>query len=154
VSFADLMHRFKVSEQRETVRKPDPLRLATAAVLLEIGWADGTLSDGEEKDLVGYLCRAFGISEPEALELVKAAEELRGRTIDHFALTNFIRRNASLDERIDLVKTMWRIVFSDGKLTDYENYMVRKLADLLGLEHRVMIDAKVSVMRDLGIALA
>ena len=43
---------------------------------------------------------------------------------------------------------MWRMVYSDGKLTDYEGYLVRKLADLLGLEHHVMIDAKVSVLRE------
>jgi len=43
---------------------------------------------------------------------------------------------------------MWRVVYSDGTLTDYEGYLVRKLADLLGLEHRVMIDAKVSVLRE------
>ena len=29
-------------------------------------------------------------------------------------------------ERIDIVKTMWRLVYSDGKLTDYEGYLVRK----------------------------
>ena len=50
----------------------------------------------------------------------------------------------SLEDRIDIVKTMWRIVYSDGRLTDYENYLVRKLSDLLGLEHHVMIDAKVA----------
>jgi uncharacterized tellurite resistance protein B-like protein len=44
---------------------------------------------------------------------------------------------------------MWRMAYSDGKLSDYEGYLVRKLADLLGLEHRVMIDAKVSVLEEL-----
>jgi uncharacterized tellurite resistance protein B-like protein len=44
---------------------------------------------------------------------------------------------------------MWRMVYADGKLTGYENYLVRKLADLLGLEHRVMIDAKSAVLREI-----
>ena len=73
--------------------------------------------------------------------------------IDHFALTNYIRRNATLDERIQVVKTMWRVAYSDGRLTDYENYLVRKLADLLGIEHRVMIDAKVDILRERGEAV-
>ena len=30
--------------------------------------------------------------------------------------------------------------------------LVRKLADLLGLEHHVMIDAKVAVLRDMGLS--
>ena len=55
----------------------------------------------------------------------------------------------ALAERIEIVKTMWRMVYADGKLTDYENYLVRKLADLLGLEHHVMIDAKVAILREI-----
>jgi uncharacterized tellurite resistance protein B-like protein len=50
------------------------------------------------------------------------------------------------------VRTMWRMVYSDRKLTDYENYLVRKLADLMGLEHHVMIEAKVGVLRELGLS--
>jgi uncharacterized tellurite resistance protein B-like protein len=90
------------------------------------------------------------LDDETAQELIAEAAEVRGKTIDHFALTNYIRKNASLGERIEIVKTMWRIVYSDRKLTDYENYLVRKLADLLGLEHHVMIEAKVAVLREIG----
>ena len=128
----------------------EPLRLATAAVLLDIAYADGQFTPSEDGDLVGYLKRAFNLDEPTARELVGAAEEIRRETIDHFALTNYIRRSTSLDDRIEIVKTMWRMVYSDGRLTDYERYLVRKLADLLGLEHHVMIDAKVAVLDERG----
>jgi len=128
----------------------DPLRLATAAVLLEIAYADGEFTPAEDGDVVGFLKRVFELGEEDARDLLAQADELRNKTIDHFALTNYIRTNSSLAERIEIVKTMWRIVYSDRKLTDYENYLVRKLADLLGLEHHVMIEAKVSVLRELG----
>jgi len=152
VSFAKLVERFKGGVQHETKVERDPLRLATAAVLLETAYADGEFSPAEDGDVVGYLKRAFQLDDESAQELIAEAAELRNRTIDHFALTNFIRKNATLAQRIDIVKTMWRIVYSDRKLTDYENYLVRKLADLLGLEHHVMIDAKVAVLRDMGLS--
>jgi uncharacterized tellurite resistance protein B-like protein len=154
VSFARLVNRLKdgLSAPRSEEQRPDPLRLATAAVLLEIGYADGTFDPAEGEDLTSFLRRAFALGPDEARELIDAASEIRARTIDHFALTNYIRKNASLAERIEIVKTMWRMVYSDGKLSDYENYLVRKLSDLLGLEHHVMIEAKVSVLRDLGMA--
>ena len=132
----------------------DPLQLETAAVLLEIAYADGEFSPAEDGDVIGFLQRNFQITNDSAQELIHAASEVRNRTIDHFALTNYIRKNASLGERIEIVKTMWRIVYADRKLTDYENYLVRKLADLLGLEHQVMIAAKVDVLRELGLATA
>jgi uncharacterized tellurite resistance protein B-like protein len=152
VSFARLVQRFKEGlgpQERGRESKHDPLGLATAAVLLETAYADGTFTPAEDGDVVGYLQRVFNLGADEARELVEAANEVRKGTIDHFALTNFIRKNSTLTERIDIVKTMWRMVYSDGKLTDYENYLVRKLADLLGLEHHVMIDAKSAVLREM-----
>ncbi|HYS53947.1 MAG TPA: TerB family tellurite resistance protein [Thermoanaerobaculia bacterium] len=152
MSFAKLAQRFKAGMQNQTKVQPDPLPLATAAVLLETAYADGEFSPAEDGDVVGYLRRAFQLDDQAAQELIAEAAEIRNRTIDHFALTNFIRKNATLADRIEIVKTMWRIVYSDRKLTDYENYLVRKLADLLGLEHHVMIDAKVAVLRDMGLS--
>ena len=128
----------------------DPLRLATAAVLLDIAYADGTFHPAEDEDVGEFLARRFELAPEDARELMEAAEEIRKKTVDHFALTHYIRKNAPLEERVDIVKTMWRLVYSDGKLTDYEGYLVRKLADLLGLEHKVMIDAKSAVLREMG----
>jgi uncharacterized tellurite resistance protein B-like protein len=128
----------------------DPLRLATAAVLLDIAHADGAFTPAEDGDVTGFLSRKFQLSPEDADELIEAADEIRRKSVDHFALTNYIRKNSSLAERIDIVKTMWRLVYSDGTLTDYEGYLVRKIADLLGLEHHVMIDAKSDVLREMG----
>ena len=145
------MQRFKGGAEPADKRQ-DPLRLATAAILLDIAYADGTFTPAEDGDLVGFLKRAFALADDEARELIAAADEIRAHTIDHFALTNYIRKNSPLERRIEIVRTMWRMVYGDGRLTDYENYLVRKLADLLGLEHHVMIGAKVDVLRELGMA--
>lgn len=134
-------------QQRE---QHDPLRLATAAILLDIAHADGEFTPAEDGNMVQFLSDRFALSPDDTRELIEAAEEIRRKTVDHFALTHYVRKNASLSERIDIVKTMWRLVYSDGKLHEYENYLVRKLADLLGLEHHVMIDAKSDVLRELG----
>lgn len=126
----------------------DPLRLATAAVLLDIAYADGSFSPAEDGNVVGFLTDRFALSREDATQLIEAADEIRKKTVDHFALTHYIRKNSPLEERIEIVKTMWRLVYSDGTLTDYEGYLVRKLADLLGLEHHVMIDAKSAVLKE------
>lgn len=126
----------------------DPLRLATAAVLLDIAYADGSFTPAEDGNVVGFLSDRFQLSEDDTRELVEAAAEIRKKTVDHFALTHYIRKNSPLAERIEIVKTMWRLVYSDGTLTDMEGYLVRKLADLMGLEHHVMIEAKSAVLRE------
>ena len=152
MSFSRLVQRFKeglATEPESQQSHDDRLRLATAAVLLEIAYADGTFTPAEDGNVLGFLQQRFALAPDDARELLETAEEIRANTIDHFAMTNYIRKNVSLTERIEIVKTMWRTAYSDGRLTDYENYLVRKLADLLGLEHHVMIDAKVSVLREI-----
>ena len=154
MSLTNLLSRFKdtfaAQPSSAASQGHHPIRLATAAVLLEIGYADGKFTPDEGGDLAGYLEQAFSLDREESNDLIDAAAEIRSKTIDHFALTNFIRKSASLAERIEIVKTMWRMVYSDGKLDQYESYLVRKLADLLGLEHHVMIDAKTAVLDERG----
>ena len=149
MSIARLITQFKSSSvARPSEPAHDPVRLATAAVLLEIAYADGSFTPAEDGDVTAYLERTFQLPAADVRELIEAADEIRANTIDHFEMTNHIRKNLPLPSRIEIVKAMWRIVYLDGKLTDYEGYLVRKLADLLGLEHHVMIEAKVSVLRE------
>ena len=128
----------------------DPLLLATAAVLLETAYADGEFSPSEDGNVASYLAERFRLDSDDARELLDAADEIRKKTVDHFALTHYIRKNTPLHDRIEMVKSMWRLVYSDGRLTEYEGYLVRKLADLLGLEHHVMIEAKSEVLKERG----
>jgi uncharacterized tellurite resistance protein B-like protein len=151
VSIARILDRLtgRTSEPQPRYRH-DPLRLATAAVLLDIAYADGTFSAAEDGDVIGFLNRRFDLTPEDARELMEAADEIRAKTIDHFAMTNYIRQHTSVEDRVEIVKTMWRMAWSDGTLTDMEGYLVRKISGLLGLEHHVMIDAKMSVLRELG----
>jgi uncharacterized tellurite resistance protein B-like protein len=128
----------------------DPLRLATAAILLDIAYADGSFSPSEGTNVETFLSQRFRLDEDDTRELVEAADEIRRKTVDHFALTHYIRKNSPLEERVEIVKTLWRLGYHDGTLTDMEGYLVRKIADLLGLEHHVMIEAKSAVLREMG----
>lgn len=148
MSLARVVAFFKGSVEERPQEQHNPLGLATAALLLDIAHADGEFTPVEEGDLVEYLREKFSLDENDTRQLIDAASEIRRQTIDHFAMTNYIRKNVTLEERKEIVKTMWRLVYADGRLTDYEGYLVRKLADLLGLEHHVMIEAKVAVLRE------
>lgn len=125
------------------------IRVATAGVLLDLAYADSSFTIAEESRLVDFLRSHFDLTGQEAQELIEAAEELRTHTIDHWEFTNVVRRNTSFQERLEIVKTMWRMIYSDGSLHQYEGYLVRKLSELLGIEHSVMIDAKLAVLEEL-----
>jgi uncharacterized tellurite resistance protein B-like protein len=134
------------------VDRQEAIRTATAAILLEIAYADESFSLAEEARLLDFLRERFALSEEHARDLLEEADAMREKTIDHFHLTNVLRGSLPLGERIDIVKAMWRLVYTDDHLHQYENYLVRKLADLLGLEHHVMIEAKMAVRGELNLA--
>jgi uncharacterized tellurite resistance protein B-like protein len=138
------------STETTSAKREDNVKLATAALLLEIAYADESFSPVERDRIVDYLGRAFALSRDLATELISAAEQIRSRIIDHWALADHIRKNMSLDARMEIVRMMWRIVYADGVLTSYEEYLVRKIAGLLGLEHHLMIQAKLDAAREHG----
>ena len=133
------------AEEDSSDKHENGIRLATAAVLLEIANADSVVSEEEEAQIVGHLEKAFDLEQVAVKELLEAANEIRERSIDHWHLTHMIRKYTTVEERKEICRTMWRIVFADGYFHQYEGYLVRKLSDLLGLEHRVMIELKLEV---------
>lgn len=126
------------------------LHLATAGVLLEIAYADDDFSPAEEKSLIDYLGKTFAMTADVARALLERANELRKKTIDHWTFTSFVKKNAPLPFRMEIVRTMWRMVYSDGILHDNEEYLVGKLSELLGIERHLMIEAKLQIKQELA----
>ena len=128
------------------------IRLATAGLLLDVAHADDEFSEREKSDLTSHLRERFSLDDESVRELLSAADEARNKTIDHFAFANLIRQNVALADRLEMLRAMWRIVFSDGNLSLHEEYLIKKLAELLGIERHIMIDEKIRVKRELGLS--
>jgi uncharacterized tellurite resistance protein B-like protein len=152
MSFQRLLRslRTQFSPQETEPHSPEQaIRLATAGILLELAYADSSFSIAEEEKIVDFLQSHFDLNEDEVRELIEAADELRTHAIDHFDFTNRIRQNTGFEDRKAIVRTMWRMVYADGAMHQYEGYLVRKLSELLGIEHRVMIEQKLAVHEEL-----
>lgn len=147
---AKLQQQLSTPEVEERTRQ-NAVHVATAGLLLDLAHADHQMSKAEERRLLQHLRERFDLDEETARDLMQSAEEERGASIDHFAFTQVIRRNTSLSERIEIIRTMWHIVYADGLLKTDEVQMLRKLSELLGVEHKVMIDTKLDVRRELGL---
>ena len=136
---------------RDEQNRDDAIRMATAVVLLDVAYADESMSENEEAQIVEHVRQAFDLDAESAKELLEVAQEIRRETIDHWHMTNQIRNELSFKDRMEIVRTMWRIVYADGHFHQYEGYLVRKLSDLLGVEHRRMIEVKLAVRDELGL---
>ena len=128
-------------------QRPHDIRIATCALLLEISNIDGEFSALERESIISIMKRNFDLSDEHATTLLEASnEELKG-SIDIWQFTNLINQNYSIEDKIRVVEMVWDVVYADGKLDKHEDYLVHKLATLLRLTHKQLIEAKLKVKK-------
>jgi uncharacterized tellurite resistance protein B-like protein len=113
---------------------------------MEMAHIDGEFSDSEKEKIIQTLKEEHGLSEEAVAELLKAAkEELKG-SIDLWQFTNLINQNYSLEEKIRIIEMVWQLAYTDGTLDKHEDYLLHKMANLLRLTHKQLIEAKLKVL--------
>ncbi len=127
--FADLIAR----ETLPVFAEDDP-RVAVAALMCHVIAADGVVRPTERERMVAELAQRYRLSEDDARDLAEAARrvELESATVQRF--TAGLERGLPLAERREIVTALWKIVFADGVVHEFEDAVVGRIADLLGLE--------------------
>jgi uncharacterized tellurite resistance protein B-like protein len=118
------------------------IRLAACALLMEIAHADDEFTDDERAHLESALQRQFGLEAPEAQQLLALAEQERAQAVDLWQFTNLIAENYSIGQKMVLAEIMWGLAYSDGKLAGREDYLMRKICNLLRLEPGYLAEAR------------
>lgn len=127
----------------------DQLHLAAAALLIEIAASDENFCEDELKALQQILKTRMGISQSDIDCIIKeASAEQRDATSLH-QFTSLLNQNYNPIQKRDLVQYMWLIAYADGDLDKYEEYMIRKIADLIHLSHSDFILAKTRAKQEL-----
>jgi len=146
----DLVKRFFGKREGELSRAVEgrndhDIKLATCALLLEISNIDGVFSPEERARIVSILEKEDGLTHEEVEALIREADRDLKESVDLWQFTNLINQNYTEAERIRVVELVWEIAYTDGRLDQHEDYLVHKLANLLRLTHRQLIDAKLRV---------
>ena len=122
-----------VEEYDDGESKTD-IRLAACALLLELAHADEEFTEDEREHLESAIRRQYGLDPAQATKLIKLADEARAEAVDLWQFTNLIAQNYTVGQKMVLAEIMWGLVYSDGELADKEQYLMRKISHLLGLE--------------------
>jgi uncharacterized tellurite resistance protein B-like protein len=141
--FAKTSNEYSVDRKLETSHD---VRMATCALLLEMANIDGEFSDLEKKSIVRVLKNNYQLSAEHASALMKAAEDELEKSIDLWQFAKLINENYSTEKKMKVIETVWQVIYTDGILDKHEDYLVHKLAKLLRLSHKHLIDAKLRVL--------
>ena len=121
------------------------LRLATAALLVETAMADNEFRLVEQKTLHSILQRVYELSAKETKELAKIAREEVEHSISLDQFTRLLDRDLNPEQKFHVMELLWEVAFADGRVDKYEEYLIRKLADLLHVPHKEFIRAKLRI---------
>lgn len=128
--------------QAEKGEAAKDIRLAACALLLELANADDEFTEDERQHLESAVRRQFGLGAAEAEKLLELAQQARDESVDLWQFTNLIAENYSTGQKMVLAEIMWGLVYSDGDLASKEDYLMRKICNLLRLEPGYLAEAR------------
>jgi uncharacterized tellurite resistance protein B-like protein len=117
-------------------------RLAATALLIHVVSLDGEPSANERRKLHGLIEGRFGLDPGTADRLIASATRVEGDAVDLYHFTSVIMRRADDAGRLKIVEMMWEIAYADGAVTEFEDNVVWRAADLLGVSSRDRIELK------------
>lgn len=120
-------------------------RLAAAALLIHVSMIDGDISPRERERLQIVLQREFDLDEDATAELIVAATAADREAVDLYSFTSLLNRSLDEDGRRRMVGMMWQIVFADGRMNEFEDNIVWRASDLLGISARDRVELRRSV---------
>lgn len=120
-------------------------RLAAAALLIHISMVDGEISPRERERLQIVLQREFDLDDDATAELIAAATAADREAVDLYSFTSLLNRSLDEDGRRRVVEMMWQIVFADGRMNEFEDNIVWRASDLLGISARDRVELRRSV---------
>jgi len=117
-------------------------QLACAALLIEVAIVDQEFDATELDTLYGILQHKFNISAEECATLTTLAQAECEEATSMYQFTQLVNQTCNESDKFALVKGMWAIAFADGDLDKYEEYVIRKVSELIYLSHSDFIRAK------------
>jgi uncharacterized tellurite resistance protein B-like protein len=111
-------------------------RLAAAALMIHASTIDGTASAVEQDRLRAVLKSRFNLDDDATDELIEAATRAEHEAVDLYHFTTLLNRALDDDGRCGIVEMMWEIVFADGRVSEFEDNLMWRAADLLGVSSR------------------
>jgi uncharacterized tellurite resistance protein B-like protein len=125
-----------------TIPQEKRIQLATAALLIEVSRADNQVRNHELDAIEDSIASSFGLTKDETEEIVALAQRQVEESISLYEFTRLIDRSFSPEQKKHIVGLLWDVAFSDARLEENEEYLIRKAAKLLHVAHADFIEEK------------
>jgi len=119
----------------ETALSSQDPKLAVAVLLVHLASVDGQMKDAERKTIRSALVDHYALDEASVDRLIKEAALRDAEAVDFYRFTSALTA-LDMEDRIEIIRMMWTVVFSDNKNHELEDNMVWRVAELIGVSSR------------------
>jgi uncharacterized tellurite resistance protein B-like protein len=132
---------FDLSEQ-----KPEETELAIhlccIALMTTVASIDHEFDSSEQAAIIDLGKKLFNVDEETAHELLGEARDSSEASTSLYDYTSRINGIFNEQQKFDLITALWQVAFADGQLDRYEEHIIRRIADLIYLDHVRFMQAK------------
>jgi len=107
------------------------VEMAGAVLLIEMARADFKQEDIENKMIKELLKEYFLLNREDADDLFLEAEKIADNSVSLHEFTRTLHETLDEKAKNEVIEMLWRLALVDDSLDRYEDYLVRKIADLL-----------------------
>ena len=141
----DLITRFNTKEETTEESSSNLLDNACAALLVEIAFADKDFDETEKTSLKQSLIETYAVDESDIEEIIKDAEETVSESTSLYGYTRVVNDEFEYEDKLSLLKNLWKVAYADGNLDKYEEHLIRKISDLIHISHTDYINIKLEI---------
>lgn len=122
-------------------------RLAAAALLVHVATTDSDFSEKEREKLRDVLAGRFDLAPAEADRLVDSATKADLEAVDLYQFTSVLNRAFDDEARRRIVEMMFEVAYSDGALSEFEDNVVWRAAELMHVPSRERVTIRREVRK-------
>jgi uncharacterized tellurite resistance protein B-like protein len=124
--------------------KPDAHQLAVAAtaLMVQLSRVDNHEDERELQIIVDCAVKAHQVTREEAEEILQDALAHAEDATSLYEFTGQINDHFDQEQKQSLLESIWRVALADGRIDKYEEHLIRRMADLLHLNHREFMQAR------------
>ena len=128
--------------QLEVLVEDNSVLLSAIALLLEVSLADEIMDISEVEKLKDVLLKEFDVDQTKIDDLISNAKKNQNSSTSLYEFTRKINDDYKFEDKKNLILSMWKIAFADGNIDKYEEYVIRKVSDLIYISHPDFIESK------------
>lgn len=125
-------------------QKPDAHQIAIAAtaLMVQLSQVDNNEDERELQAIIDCAVKVHQLTHAEAEDILKDALSKAEDATSLYEFTGKINESLDQEGKQTLLEHIWLVAFADNRIDKYEEHLIRRIADLLHLNHREFMQAR------------